>query len=223
MRLLACLAFARAWPSDLLKHECAKGELLVAGGFAPPPIMGAMPEVDASMLVVRSVVGEGTEGTDDDDDEDELDGELFDGAIVAVGDRLELRYVSTRHPPLSTHLVFVSSSGEIDGGERCGSSGAHLHCSTCGESPAWMNRAVWTATTPGGARLAVGAARGGFGTPAVRVAIRTVNVTVRERAITTLAEAPRTILAEADARGVSATEGDALPLNACTAGGGHEG
>ena len=113
--------------------------------------------------------------------------------------------------PGSTHLVFVSSSGEIDGGERCGSSGAHLHCSTCGESPAWMNRAVWTATTPGAARLAVGAARGGFGTPAVRVAIRTVNVTTRAGAVTTLTEAAGPILA--DARGVSAT--DAFPLNAC--------
>ena len=217
MRLLACLAFVRAWPSDLLKHECAKGELLVAGGFAPPPIMGAIPEVDGSMLVVRAVVGE---GADDDDDDDELEGELFDGATVAVGDRLELRYVSTRHPPTNTHLVFVSSSGEIDGGERCGSSGAHLHCSTCGESPAWMNRAVWTATTPGDARLAVGAARGGFGTPAVRVAIRTVNVTVRASAVATLAEPAAPILA--DARGVSAADA-LLQLNACTAAGGDKG
>ena len=209
MRLLACLALVRAWPSDLLKHECVKGELLVAGGFAPPPIMGVVPEVDASMLMVRVTVGEGDDGADD--DEELFDGELLDGATVSVGDRLELQYVSTRHPPLNTHLVFVSSSGEIAGGERCGPGGARLHCSTCGESPAWMDRAIWTATTPGGARLAVGAARGGFGTPAVRVAIRTINVT--ERTPPTLVEASEPTPAEM--RGVGAM--DASSLTACTA------
>lgn len=160
------------WPSDLLKHDCSKGELLVAGGFAPPPIMGVLPELDASMLLLRAI-REDTEADDDDDDE------LAEGATVAVGDELELQWVATRHPPLSTHLVFISSSGAIVGGQACGSNGGSLHCTTCGENPGWLNRVVWRATAPGAARLAVGAARGGYGTPAVRVAIRDVNVTAR--------------------------------------------
>ena len=98
------------------------------------------------------------------------------GDSVAVGDAVELRWIATRHPPLNTHLVFISSSGAIAGGQPCGPNGASLHCTTCGEEPGWLNRVVWNATVPGIATLAVGAARGGYGTPAVRVAIRQLMV-----------------------------------------------
>ena len=166
MFVASCLG----WPSDLLKFDCAKGELLVAGGFAPPPIMGVLPELDASMLelhVLRDVLSEGEE------ESEEL---MSVGDSVAVGDAVELRWIATRHPPLSTHLVFISSSGAIAGGQPCGPNGASLHCTTCGEEPGWLNRVVWNATVPGIATLAVGAARGGYGTPAVRVAIRQLMV-----------------------------------------------
>ena len=170
MFVASCLG----WPSDLLKFDCAKGELLVAGGFAPPPIMGVLPELDASMLelhVLRDVLSEGEE------ESEEL---MSVGDSVAVGDAVELRWIATRHPPLSTHLVFISSSGAIAGGQPCGPNGASLHCTTCGEEPGWLNRVVWNATAPGVATLAVGAARGGFGTPAVRVAIRRLTVVVSD-------------------------------------------
>lgn len=162
MFVASCLG----WPSDLLKFDCAKGELLVAGGFAPPPIMGVLPELDASMLTLH-VLRDGEEESEELMSEDDS---------VAVGDAVELRWIATRHPPLSTHLVFISSSGAIAGGQPCGPNGASLHCTTCGEEPGWLNRVVWNATAPGVARLAVGAARGGFGTPAVRVAIRHLTV-----------------------------------------------
>ena len=162
MFVASCLG----WPSDLLKFDCAKGELLVAGGFAPPPIMGALPELDASMLTLHVL-------RDGEDEDEEL---LTIGDSVAVGDTVELRWLATRHPPLSTHLVFISSSGTIAGGQPCGSNGASLHCTTCGEAPDWLNRVLWNATVPGIATLAVGAARGGYGTPAVRVAIRQLEV-----------------------------------------------
>ena len=163
MFVAACLG----WPSDLLKFDCAKGELLVAGGFAPPPIMGVLPELDASMLTLHVLR---------DDDEEESEELMSVGDSVAVGDAVELRWIATRHPPLSTHLVFISSSGAIAGGQPCGPNGASLHCTTCGEEPGWLNRVVWNATVPGIATLAVGAARGGYGTPAVRVAIRQLMV-----------------------------------------------
>ena len=162
MFVASCLG----WPSDLLKFDCAKGELLVAGGFAPPPIMGVLPELDASMLTLH-VLRDGEEESEELMSEDDS---------VAVGDAVELRWIATRHPPLSTHLVFISSSGAIAGGQPCGPNGASMHCTTCGEEPGWLNRVVWNATAPGVARLAVGAARGGFGTPAVRVAIRHLTV-----------------------------------------------
>ena len=172
--MLALHAWAPAWPSDLLKHDCAKGRLLVAGGFAPPPIMGALPELDASMLAVRPL--------DEAEEPAEDAAVLLDGDAVTVGDAIELKFVSTRHPPLSMQLVFIASSGEISEGQACGPAGAHLHCSTCGERPGWLHRVVWTATRPGVATLAVGAARGGYGTPGVRVAIRSLNVTARTEA-----------------------------------------
>ena len=163
MFVASCLG----WPSDLLKFDCAKGELLVAGGFAPPPIMGVLPELDASMLTLHVLR---------DDDEEESEELMSVGDSVSVGDAVELRWIAPRHPPLSTHLVFISSSGAIAGGQPCGPNGASLHCTTCGEEPGWLNRVVWNATVPGIATLAVGAARGGYGTPAVRVAIRQLMV-----------------------------------------------
>jgi hypothetical protein len=166
----AIASSAAAWPSDLLKNECEKGELLVAGDFAPPPIMGAMPELDASMLSVRMLTVDG---------EPDSEAELQDGATVAAGDALELKFVSRRESPLNVHLVFITSSGEMANGQPCGQAGARLHCTTCGENPGWLNRVIWTAGEPGSATLAVGAARGGYGTPAVRVAMRSVNVTAR--------------------------------------------
>ena len=162
MFVASCLG----WPSDLLKFDCAKGELLVAGGFAPPPIMGVLPELDASMLTLHVL-------RDGEEESEEL---MSVGDTVVVGDAVELRWIATRHPPLSTHLVFISSSGAIAGGQPCGPNGASLHCTTCGEEPGWLNRVVWNATVPGIATLAVGAARGGYGTPAVRVAIRQLMV-----------------------------------------------
>ena len=57
---------------------------------------------------------------------------------MVVGDAVELRWIATRHPPLSTHLVFISSSGAIAGGQPCGPNGASLHCTTCGEEPGWL-------------------------------------------------------------------------------------
>ena len=162
MFVVSCLG----WPSDLLKFNCAKGELLVARGFAPPPIMGVLPELDASMLTLHVL-------RDGEDESEEL---MTVGDSVAVGDVVELRWIATRHPPLNTHLVFISSSGAIAGGQPCGPNGASLHCTTCGEAPGWLNRVEWNATVPGIATLAVGAARGGYGTPAVRVAIRQLMV-----------------------------------------------
>ena len=100
MFVASCLG----WPSDLLKFDCAKGELLVAGGFAPPPIMGVLPELDASMLTLHVLR---------DDDEEESEELMSVGDSVAVGDAVELRWIATRHPPLNTHLVFISSSGAM--------------------------------------------------------------------------------------------------------------
>lgn len=49
-------------------------------------------------------------------------------------------------------------------------------CSTCGGRSQWMRSATWIATEPGIVTLAVGAARAGYGTPAVAVGIANVTI-----------------------------------------------
>lgn len=105
-----------AWPSDLLKHDCAKGRELVAGGLTPPPIMGAIPELDLSLLRLRRPAN----------DTDEQEGDEYDGRALQAGDSLELSYYNPRHKPLGVHLVFAASSGLIAGGQPCGPDGAVL-------------------------------------------------------------------------------------------------
>ena len=167
--VLATLAvLAHAWPSDLLKDGCAKGVLLVEGGFTPPPIMGALPELDLSILKLRLV-------RSDAEDEDD-DARPYDGRPLQSGEALELTYSNPRQKPFGVHLVFIASSGSMEDSVPCGDAGAILRCSTCGDTHQWLRSVVWTPTREGVTKIAVGAARGSYGTPAVHVA--TVNVSI---------------------------------------------
>ena len=172
-----CLALGAptswAWPSDLLKDDCAKGRLLVEGGLTPPPIMGAIPELDLSILRLRVL---SVDAETDEDDDSVTGAREYDGRDLIPGEALELIYENPRQKPLGVHLAFVASSGAIAGAHACGTDGTVLHCSTCGDTHTWLRRVVWRPTREGPVTLAVGAARANYGTPAVHVAV--VNVTV---------------------------------------------
>eukprot|EP00965_Chrysotila_dentata_P212157 6186865-Pleurochrysis_carterae.AAC.3 len=118
----------------------------------PPPIMGVIPVVDPSLLsVARVPEGEA----------------VAPESHVRLGETLFLTHNGTKGP-LGFQTVFIVSSGTIDGGQACGSTGAQLSCTSCGAG--WLRHARWTPTEAGEATVAVGAARAGFGTPAVTIA-----------------------------------------------------
>ena len=155
------LATVDSFPSDLLKDDCAKGVLLVDGGLLPP-IMGIPPTVDETILRVVDLQSGDAVRAD---------------AEVPVGAALTLSFDQLRlSPKAGTQIVFVVSAGQVDDGLRCGPGGAQLQCSSCGETHGYLESTTWRATTVGRATLAIGAARGGYGTPAVRVG--RMNVTV---------------------------------------------
>mmetsp|Transcript_44831 Transcript_44831/g.117610 ORF Transcript_44831/g.117610 Transcript_44831/m.117610 type:complete len:216 (+) Transcript_44831:31-678(+) len=173
------------WPSDLLKNDCRKGAQLVAGGLLPPPIMGAVPDVDWSILRLSWATNTSDDGNG---------GDEYDGRPLRKGDTLELTYTNTRSKPFGVHVVFAASSGTIAGGEPCGAEGAVLRCSTCGGQSQWLRSATWSATEPGVVTLAVGAARGGYGTPAVHVGIVNVSVVAEAVGSYTAHEEPTTLV-----------------------------
>jgi hypothetical protein len=146
----------------MLHHNCAKGlDLLVEG--PPPPVMGAIPDVDPRILGLLREAPGGQRTW------------IEPGARVTLGAPLTLTHNET-----SGHgyqVVFVVSSGLLDGGEACGDGSAQLACSTCGEE-GFLKRITWTPTTPGPATLAVGAARMIVGTPAVKLGRMLVDVIV---------------------------------------------
>ena len=66
--MLLASTWVRAWPNYLLHHGCAKGQELLASGD-PPPIMGAIPILDPTILSLThrdgSEVGTGMDVTID--------------------------------------------------------------------------------------------------------------------------------------------------------------
>lgn len=151
---LALLLSATAgWPHFLLDDACEKGAGLVDSVAPLPRIMNVIPSRDYIL--------------------DVLDGEhrLQKDDEVEVGRPLTLVYAGVHRP--DTHTVFVSSGGDLVGAQACGEKGASLLCSSCGAG--WLHHATWAATTPGQMQLAVGAAHGTLGTPAVFVG----NLTLR--------------------------------------------
>ena len=155
------LATVDSFPSDLLKDDCAKGVLLVDGGLLPP-IMGIPPTVDETILRVVDLQSGDAVRAD---------------AEVPVGAALTLSFDQQRlSPKAGTQIVFVVSAGHVDDGLRCGPGGAQLQCSSCGETHGYLESTTWLATTLGRATLAIGAARGGYGTPAVRVGRMNVRI-----------------------------------------------
>ena len=151
--LLHLISPASAWPHFLLEHACAKGRELLFSGGPPPPIMGVTPVLDPSMLAVGA------------------DGGVEDGGTVHVGCSVVLTHNASKGPH-GFQTVFVVSAGRLEGGQPCGGTGAQLACTTCGAG--WLRHTTWTPTHAGKHILAVGAARSGFGTPAVSVASVTV-------------------------------------------------
>ena len=162
----ACLFLLAAemccWPHFLLENDCEKGLALVGGASHLPRIMNVIPTEDPTIIEVyrRGV--------------DECDRALNHGDVVIAGDVIDLVYAGTILP--DTHTTFVTSSGELRGGQSCGGGGGSLLCSSCGEG--WVKRAAWMPTTPGVAQVAVGFAHGNYGTPAVTVGIITLHVAV---------------------------------------------
>lgn len=161
--MLAAIFFVRAWPNYLLHHGCAKGlELLVSG--EPPPIMGAIPILDPTILSLSHENGS----------------EVGIGMHISIDTSLLLTHNGSKGPH-GFQTVFVVSSGALDGGLPCGDSGAQLVCTSCGSG--WLRHVRWTATRSGSATIAIGAARAGFGTPAVTIASRIVNVDPRRSSV----------------------------------------
>lgn len=162
LQLVACVAAAAsAWPDYVLHHECEKGlELLASNADFIPPIMGAIPLLDLGILGVAAA------------------GQVVEpGAEVPLGTPLTISHNATAGTYGMYHLVFVVSSGRLEGGEPCGETGAELVCTTCGEDPGFLKRATWTPAVRGPARIAVGAARMLVGTPAVTIASAYFTVT----------------------------------------------
>lgn len=154
-----CCGAASAWPHYVTLQECAKGlDLLVEG--PPPPLMGVIPDVDPAILSVSAADGETARA-------------IEPGARVRNGTKL-----TVTHNEISGHgfqLLFLSSSGLLEGGEPCGADGASIACTTCGEE-GFLKRVVWTPTRLGPAIVAVGAARMIVGTPAVKTARLSIEV-----------------------------------------------
>lgn len=156
--LSLCCHGASAWPNLLLQDQCKKGLELLDAANTPPPIMGAVPTYDQEALGVATTSG----------------CNLAPNATVGVGERLTLTLTS--HQLVLS--VFVVSSGNLEAGQPCGADGAQLSCTTCG-STGHQKHASWTPTRAGPATVALGAARSGFGTPAVTIAAFPVQVSDR--------------------------------------------
>ena len=148
-----------AWPNLLLQHQCSKGLELLNAATTLPPIMGAMPSYDTDALSVVTASGR----------------EVASNATVIVGEPLTLVH-NIQQLVLS---VFVVSSGSLESGQPCGTDGAQLSCTTCTSisgSTGHQKHARWTPTQTGAATAALGAARSGYGTPAVTIAAFPVRV-----------------------------------------------